>query len=357
MSMMINTDNIGGAYKSELYNEFDNNAVTQFVNAVLSDMNGILNSRQLTQLHNTLQKAIKDYSISSDEKLYVDIDYKELNEKLLNQFLEDKRLQGLSEKTLNQYKDVINYVLKYIKKGLDSITTEDLRRFFDYKLVNDNVSMATLDNYRRFLNSFYNHCTKNGLLYKNPLIKIESMKRVRKIKQAFSNEEIFYLRENLTTLRDKAIFELLLSSGMRVGELVKLNRDSLDFNNHSVIVHGKGDKERETFFNDVAKITVQRYLESRTDDNPALFVSLHKPNNRLGVGAVEGMLRKTGEKAGVNKVHPHRFRRHFATTLINKGVQIEQVQQLLGHADIKTTQMYIVNDDDEIKYNHKRYVN
>ena len=144
---------------------------------------------------------------------------------------------------------------------------------------------------------------------------------------------------------------------MRVGELVSLNHKDLNMTERTVIVHGKGDKEREVFFNELAKVSINRYLESRDDTNPALFVTINRPHNRLGVTGVETMLRNVGKRAGVNKVHPHRFRRHFATSMIHKGMHIEQVQKLLGHAEIATTQMYIVNDDDEIKYNHKRYVN
>ncbi len=354
---MLNIDNIGGSYKSDLLNEIDNNAVSLFVNNILSDMTPLITSRQLTSLHTVLLETIKNYSISADEELYVDIDYKELNNQLLTRFLEAKKLQGLSERTLEQYEFSINYVLDWIKKGVDSITIEDIRNFMDYKLANENTSYTTLDNYRRFLNSFYNYCVTNGLLYKNPVLKMESIKQKRKIKQPFSNIEIIYLRENINNLRDKAIFELLLSSGMRIGELTQLNYKDLNMNECSCIVRGKGDKEREVFFNDLAKVSIQRYLESRKDSNPALFVSINKPHNRLGIMGVEIMLRNLGKRAGVNKVHPHRFRRHMATTLLNKGVQIEQIQQLLGHAEIETTKLYIVTDDDEIKYNHKRYVN
>lgn len=354
---MLNIDGIGGSYKSDLLNEIDNNAVSLFINNILSDMTPLITSRQLTSLHTVLLETIKNYSISADEELYVDIDYKELNNQLLTRFLEAKKLQGLSEKTLEQYESSINYVLDWIKKGVDSITIEDIRNFMDYKLVNDNCSYTTLDNYRRFLNSFYNYCVTNGLLYKNPVLKMESIKQKRKIKQPFSNIEIIYLRENINNLRDKAIFELLLSSGMRIGELTQLDYKDLNMNECSCIVHGKGDKEREVFFNDLAKVSIQRYLDSRKDNNPALFVSLNKPHNRLTMGGVEIMLRNLGKRAGVNKVHPHRFRRHMATTLLNKGVQIEQIQKLLGHAEIETTKLYIVTDDDEIKYNHKRYVN
>lgn len=354
---MLNVDNLGGAYKSELFNETDNAAVSLFINNVLSDMDSLVSSRQLTMLHNLLLETMKNYSISLDGELYGDVDYKELNHDLLNRFLEAKRLQGLSERTLEQYDQSINYVLDWIKKGVDSITIEDIRNFMDYKLVNDNASYTTLDNYRRFLNSFYNYCVTQGLLYRNPIRKMEAIKQKRKIKQPFTNEEIIYLRENITNLRDKAIFELLLSSGMRVGELTMVDYKDLNMNDCTVIVRGKGNKEREVYFNDLAKVSIRRYLDLREDDNPALFVTHNKPHNRLGITGVETMLRNLGKRAGVNKVHPHRFRRHMATTLLNKGVQIEQIQQLLGHAEIETTKLYIVTDDDEIRYNHKRYVN
>ena len=348
--------NIGGTYKSELYNIQDNQAVVIFVNHVLSDMDPLLSSRQLTELNNILQITIKKYSISSDDELYEEIDYKELNTQLLTQFLEDKRLAGLSERTLRQYHDSINYVFKFLKKGADTITPDDIRFFFEYCIDERKNSLTTVDNYRRFLNSFYNYCVANGLLYKNPILKIDRIKQVKKIKQPFSVTEIIYLREAIDNLRDKAIFELLLSSGMRVGELVSLDHKDVDFNNRTVIVHGKGNKEREVFFNELAKVNILRYLESRNDTNPALFVTHNSPHNRLGIGGVETQMRNIGYRVGV-RVHPHKFRRHFATTLVKKGVHIEQVQKLLGHAEIETTKMYIVTDEDEIAYNHKRYVN
>ena len=354
---MDTIDNLGGKYKSYLYDLHDNQAITLFLNNVLSDMDPLLTSRQLTALHDVLQTAVKNYSISSDEKLYHDIDYHELNSNLMAQFLEDKRLQGLSERTLEQYKTTINFVFDFIGKGADSITADDVRMFFDWRVETAKVSMTTLDNYRRNLNSFYNYCVANGLLYKNPLLKIDRIKRKKKIKQVFSPEELVYLREAIDNLRDKAIFELLLSSGMRVGELCSLDWKDLDMNNCTVIVHGKGNKEREVFFNDLAKISIQRYLDSRHDDNPALFVTLNYPYNRFGVEGVETRMRQLGKKAKVSRVHPHKFRSSFATGLIRKGVDINQVKELLGHVNIETTQMYIVDDKDEIQYNHRRYVN
>ena len=354
---MLNVGNLGGAYKSDYYEVTDNHAATRFINSVLSDMDPLLTSRQLTELNNVLQKVLENYSISADGVLYDDIDYHELNDRLLTQFLEDKRLAGLSEKTLEQYERSIIRFLNHVDKGLDSVTTDDFRDFFEFLVEECGDGKATVDNYRRYFNSFYVYLVNNGLVYRNPLLKINKIKSTRKVKHAFTNRELIYMRENIQTLRDKAIFELLLSSGMRIGELGELNIKDLDMNNCSVIVHGKGDKEREAYFNELAKVSIERYLESRTDNNPALFVSYNRPYNRFGGSGIGRMLRNIGERAGVEKVHAHRFRRHFATTLLKKGVHIEQIQKLLGHEEIDTTQLYVVSDEDEIKYNHKRYVN
>lgn len=354
---MLNVDNLGGQYKSELYTITDNNAVIRFINNIMSDMDHVLSSRQLLELNKVLQNTIKNYSISTDEELYADKDWRELNSELLESFLDGKKLQGLSPQSLNAYEFALKFAFNYMGKSADSITPDDVRDYLQYMIEERKTSLTTVDNYRRTLNTFYNYCVTNGLLYKNPILKINAIKKVKKIKQPFTNEEIIELRNNIFSFRDKAIFELLLSSGMRVGELVQLNRNDLDMNNCTVIVHGKGDKERECFFNDLAKVSIQEYLDTRVDYNPALFVAKQKPYNRVSTGTVEQTLNKLGKRSGVNKVHPHRFRRHFATTLLNKGVHIEQIQQLLGHAEIATTQLYVTTNEDEIQYNHKRYVN
>jgi site-specific recombinase XerD len=214
-----------------------------------------------------------------------------------------------------------------------------------------------VDNVRRIFNSFYNYCVVNGLLYRNPCKKIDAIKGAKKIKKPFSNAEIIKMREHFDNLREEAIFELLLSSGMRIGELVRLKKSEMNMEDKTVIVTGKGNKQRECFFNDLAKHKLQKYLDSRDDDNPYLFVSLHKPHNNLLIGGVARSLRELGGRAGVNKVHPHRFRRTFATKLLHKGVPIDQIQKFLGHTQIETTQLYAISDDEEIEYNIKRYVN
>ena len=328
-----------------------------FMNNVLGDMEQYLSSKELTQLNDVLQKTLSEYSISSDGELYEDIPYMELNKSLLNKFLEDKRLFGLSEKTLAYYKDELTHFFDWIQNGADSITTEDIRAYFTYKMESRKVTPVTIDNTRRIFNTFYNYCVVNGLLYSNPCKKIDKIKGQKKIKKPFTNMEIIVMRDHFKNIREEAIFELLLSSGMRVGELTLLNKKDLDMEECTVIVHGKGDKQRECFFSELAKYKITKYLETRTDDSEALFVALNSKGSRLKISGVSRSLRELGDRSGVNQVHPHRFRRTFATKLLHKGVPIDSIQKLLGHSQIETTQLYASSNDEELEYNIKRHVN
>jgi site-specific recombinase XerD len=328
-----------------------------FMNNVLRDMEEFLSSGELSHLNNVLQKVLANYSISSDGELYEDIPYVELNKRLLTKFIEDKRLFGLSEKTLTYYEEELTRFFEWVKNGADSITTEDIRFYFEWLVETRKVSSTTVDNTRRIFNTFYNYCVVNGLLYSNPCKRIDKIKGQKKIKKPFSNMEIITMRDNFKDIREEAIFELLLSSGMRVGELILLNKKDLNWEECTVIVTGKGNKQRECFFSELAKYKIQKYLETREDDSEALFVALNKTGNRLKISGVERSLRELGYRAGVNQAHPHRFRRTFATRLLHKGVPIDQIQKFLGHAQIETTQLYASSNDEEIQYNHKRYVN
>lgn len=327
------------------------------MNNILSDMEPSLSSSELASLNSTLQKVLANYSISSDGELYEDIPYTELNKELLTKFINDKRLFGLSEKTLAYYTEELTRFFEWVKNGADSITTEDIRYYFSYLMETRKVTSTTIDNTRRIFNSFYNYCVVNGLLYSNPCKKIDKIKGQKRIKKPFSNMEIIVMRDNFKDVREEAIFELLLSSGMRIGELAILNKTDLNMEDCTVIVTGKGNKQRECFFSELAKYKIQKYLETRTDDNPALFVSLNSPFNRLKINGVERSIRELGYRSGVNQVHPHRFRRTFATNLLYKGVPIDQIQKFLGHSQIETTQLYASSNDEEIEYNIKRHVN
>lgn len=350
----MNDLNIGNMILNDFYTTKDNNEVNVLINNILRDMQKYLNSRQLSELNKLLNKVIKNYSVSSE--VTIDIDYKEMNQTLINQFNKTKRLIGLSERTLEIYNLTFTYLLRFHDKGLAEMTSDDIREWFNH-LLDKGTSPRTVDNYRRYLSSFYNFCNVEGLIFKNPMKKIEGIKQPKQVKQPFSSEEIALLRKNCDALREKAIFELLLSSGVRVSELSNINREDLDFNNNCFYVIGKGNKERKCYFNESSKVAIKDYLNSRTDINPALFVSEMKPYKRLGTSGIEYSLKTIGKRAGVSKVHPHRFRRSFCCNLLSKGVPLEQIRILAGHTNLETTKLYVVEDDDEIKYNHKRHVN
>lgn len=346
--------NVGNAILNEYYAAADNNECNVLINNVIRDMQKFLNARQLSELNKLLNTVIKNYSVSSE--IVIDLDYKETNKTLIEQFNKTKKLIGLSENTLTVYNDVIGYLLRFHDKGLAEMTSDDIREWFNY-LLDKGTTPRTVDNYRRYLSSFYNFCNVEGLIFHNPMKKIEGIKQPKQVKQPFSSEEIATLRNNCETLREKAIFELLLSSGVRVSELSNINRDDLDFNNNSFYVIGKGNKERKCYFNDSSKIAIKNYLNQRTDTNAALFVSYHQPYQRLGTSGIEYSLKQVGKKAGVSNVHPHRFRRSFCCNLLSKDVPLEQIRILAGHTNLETTKLYVVEDDEEIQYNHKRYVN
>lgn len=352
----INT-NLGNVILNDYYTTADNREANVLINNILRDMQKFCNARQLSELNKLLNKVIQDYTITSD--VIIDIDYKELNNTLITQFNKTKKMIGLRESTIRKYNEIIRYFIDYHDKSLAEITSDDIREWFNY-LLDKGTTPRTVDNYRRYLSSFYNFCNVEGLIFRNPMKKIEGIKQPKQVKQPFSNNEIVLLRNACETLREKAVFELLLSSGIRLAELVSLNRDDMDFNNNCFYVIGKGNKERKCYFNESTKVALQNYLDSRDDTYAPLFIHhrKHWGNSwRLGKSGVEYNLRQVGKRAGVTDVHPHRFRRTMACSLLSKDVPIEQIRILLGHTNLETTKLYVVEDDDEIKYNHKRYVN
>ena len=351
---MDSNSNIGNLILNDYYTVADNTEVNVLVNNVLRDMQSILNARQLSELNKLLNKTLANYTVTSG--VILDVDYKEMNEKLISHFLKSKRLIGLAESTLTVYIDVIGYLIEFYDKGLADMSSDDIRGWFNY-LLEKGTTARTVDNYRSYLSSFYNFCNVEGLIFRNPMKKIEGIKQPKQVKQPFSSEELVLLRNNCETLREKALFELLLSSGIRLSELVNINRDDLDFHNNTFYVIGKGSKERKCYFNDSAKVAIKNYLNSRHDTNPALFIAYQGSPKRLRSGGVEYSLKQVAKRAGVTDVHPHRFRRSMACNLLSKNVPLEQIRIMLGHTNLETTKLYVIDDEDEIKYNHKRYVN
>jgi len=271
-------------------------------------------------------------------------------------FLSAKRIEGCSEKSLKYYRATIEAMLEKVEKEVKHIVTDDIREYLTDYQKNKNTSKVTIDNIRRILSSFFSWLEDEDYILKSPVRRIHKVKAGTNIKETYSDESLELMRDNCNEIRDLAIIDMLASTGMRVGEMVLLNRSDIDFNERECIVFGKGSKERVVYFDARTKIHLKNYLESRVDDNPALFVSLKTPHERLKIGGVEVRLREFGKRLGVQKVHPHKFRRTLATMAIDKGMPIEQLQQLLGHSKIDTTLQYAMVKQSNVKIAHRKYI-
>lgn len=271
-------------------------------------------------------------------------------------FIAAKRIEGCSEKTLTYYRNTIEAMTAEIGKTPQQITTEDLRQYLTNYQMQRQSSRVTIDNIRRILSSFFSWLEDEDYIIKSPVRRIHKVKTPKTIKEIYTDEELELLRDGCDTSRDLAIIDLLTSSGMRIGEMTSLNREDINFAERECIVFGKGDKERPVYFDARTKIHLQDYLASRTDNNPALFVSLRPPYNRLQIGGVETRLRELGERLKLSRVHPHKFRRTMATTAIDKGMPIEQVQHLLGHQKIDTTMHYAMVKQQNVKLAHRKFI-
>lgn len=236
------------------------------------------------------------------------------------------------------------------------MTTNDIRSYLSEYQTKRNLSKVTVDNLRRIFSSFFAWLEDEDYIPKSPVRRIHKVRCESLVKEVLTDENLETLRDNCDEIRDLAMIDLLSSTGIRVGELVKLNRSDIDFQERQCVVFGKGSKQREVYFNARAKLHLRQYLESRSDDNPALFVSLSSPHTRLTIGGVEVRLRKLGQKLSIHKVHPHKFRRTMATMAIEKGMPIEQVQRLLGHVRIDTTLHYAMVNQTNVKIAHRKYL-
>lgn len=297
------------------------------------------------------------YRIFSDLEINEITDVKpQTNEQALELFLSAKNIEGCSKQSLKYYKSTLNMMLTGINKTYFLIVTEDLRSYLsDYQKKN-NISKTTIDNVRRIISTFFSWLEAEDYIVKSPARRIHKVKVGKVVKDTYNEETVELIRQNCKNKRDLAIIDLLYSTGMRVGELVNLCRKDIDFENRECIVLGKGNKQRKVYFDAKTKIHIKQYLETRKDDNEALFVSLMKPYEKLEISGVEIALRKIGKKIGLEKVHPHKFRRTLATKAIDKGMPIEQVQHLLGHTKIDTTLEYAMVDDVNVKLSHKKYL-
>lgn len=326
----------------------------QLINDVVQSMLPYLDNRQLQELRRALRYALQGKAIL--EELVDREQDEEENRKLTELFIAAKRVEGCSEKSLKYYSVTIATMLGAIQKDIRHILTDDLREYLTDYQIKKHASKVTIDNIRRILSSFFSWLEDEDYIVKSPVRRIHKVKTTSSIKEIYSDESLESMRDNCVTMRDLAIIDMLASTGMRVGEMVLLNREDVDFHERECIVLGKGDKERPVYFDARTKIHLKQYLDSRIDDNPALFVSLKAPYNRLKIGGVEVRIRELGLRLGIKKAHPHKFRRTLATTVIDKGMPIEQLQTLLGHARIDTTLMYAKVKQSNVKLAHRKYI-
>ena len=321
------------------------------MNEVIQGMLPFLNNGQMERLQEVLQHTLFNYKVVENDS------NKELSEQnLVELFLAAKRIEGCSEKSLKYYESTILALLADLGKDVKHIVTDDIRTYLTEYQARKQSSKVTIDNIRRILSSFFSWLEDEDYILKSPVRRIHKVKTGTNIKETYTDEALELMRDNCTELRDLAIIDMLASTGMRVGEMVLLNREDIDFNERECVVFGKGDKERIVYFDARTKIHLLNYLNSRNDDNPALFVSLQKPYNRLQISGVEVRLRQYGKRLGLNKVHPHKFRRTLATMAIDKGMPIEQLQQLLGHRRIDTTLQYAMVKQSNVKIAHRKYI-
>lgn len=318
---------------------------------IIQGMLPFINNAQQEKLREVLLYSLSKYEVTENHN-----SEQHTEENFVELFLAAKRIEGCSEKSLKYYQKTINTMLEKVDKEVKHIVTEDIREYLTDYQTQKGSSKVTIDNIRRILSSFFSWLEDEDYILKSPVRRIHKVKTGTIIKETYTDEMLELMRDNCTELRDLAMIDMLASTGMRVGEMVLLNRSDIDFNERECVVFGKGCKERVVYFDARTKIHLQNYLESRIDNNPALFVTLKSPYNRLKIGGIETRLREFGKKLGLQKVHPHKFRRTLATVAIDKGMPIEQLQQLLGHRKIDTTLQYAMVKQSNVKIAHRKYI-
>ena len=326
--------------------------IENLINEIEQAMLTILNNEQLCQLRKVLDYAFRNISVTEKES----VNAAENNQMLIESFIAAKKVEGCSVNSIAYYRSTINNALSKIEKEIVHITTDDLRNYLNNYQAESGASKVTVDNIRRILSSFFSWLEDENYIVKSPVRRIHKVKVGKAIKETYTDEALEQMRDYCDNPRDLALIDLLASTGMRVGELVKLNRNDIDYQNRECIVTGKGDKQRKVYFDARTKIHLKKYVDSRNDSNEALFVSLLSPYERLQISGVEIRLRNLGRELNIPKVHPHKFRRTLATMAIDKGMPIEQVQHLLGHQSLDTTLQYAMVNQNNVKLSHHKFI-
>lgn len=324
--------------------------VKNLINEIEQAMLGSLNNEQLAQLRKVLDYTFRNIVVTEKDSVNAESN----NQILVENFISAKKVEGCSPNSIAYYRSTINNALIKLGKEVIHITTDDLRHYLNTYQSESGASKVTVDNIRRILSSFFSWLEEENYIVKSPVRRIHKVKVGKTVKETYTDESLELMRDHCSNPRDLALIDLLASTGMRVGELVKLNRSDIDYHNRECIVTGKGDKQRKVYFDARTKIHLQKYINSRTDNNEALFVSLLAPYDRLQISGVEIRLRQMGKDLNIPKVHPHKFRRTLATMAIDKGMPIEQVQHLLGHQSLDTTLQYAMVNQNNVKLSHHK---
>ena len=323
------------------------------------ETNGLTNE-QIRVLKNTLDETFRTYSIEKEQ--IIDDEnktVKEINFDAIEEFLQSKRVESKSQTTIYNYGNELRKMFTVVDKDYRKITTEDVRDYMDYRKNKCGLSPTSIQNIRMYLMSFYKWAVINEKIYRNPMDKISTIKREKKVIDTLSDEEAEIIRCSCDNERDLAIIDLLSGSGMRVSELTRLNIRDVNFETNEIKVYGKGAKERICFLTGKAKVHLRWYLQSRTDDNEALFVTAKKPFTRLSKNGVEYVLKSIAKKTGISRLrlYPHKYRSTFATNLLNKGADLSTISTMMGHSNVDTTlSVYCDYKTDTLKRDHSRYV-
>lgn len=329
---------------------------TEVISNITKDMEDSLTDYQLNKLKESLIINFEgvEFIIKTDElKHQEELDE---NKKMIDSFISSKQVEGCSGRTVKYYKEIIEKFVNNFDKGIKQISTNEIRNYLSNYKENSSCGSTTIDNIRRVLSSFFSWLEDEDYIIKSPVRRIHKIKTALVVKEVLTDENLERLRDECENIRDLSLIELLISTGMRVGELVNLNITSLNFEERSCIVLGKGNKEREVYFDAKTKLHLKEYISKRNDTNNALFVSMREPHQRLSISGIELIIRTLGINSNINKVHPHKFRRTLATMAIDKGMPVEQVQKLLGHVKIETTMHYALVNQNNVKISHRRFI-
>ena len=336
--------------------------IEKILQKVINEMTPHLTPDQQDHLVNVLHINFHGYEIR-EECTNLTATGHDSDELKIRMFLASKKAVNRQDNTLLQYTREIRNMLRFLGKRIEDITGMDLRYYYGVMRERRGIKMSTMQTRLHYLSSFWDFLITEELVGSNPVRKVGMLKVEKTIKKPFSAEELEALRVNCITLRDRALVEFLYSTGVRVSELARLNVGDIEMNRQELIVYGKGSKERRTYLTDSARFYLRRYLVERCQDgksvkelqNEPLFVTLDHPHNRLTVAGIQYMLRQLGRRAGVDNVHPHRFRRTIATDLLTRGMKIEEVKEFLGHEKLDTTMIYCSISQESVKASHKKY--